>query len=99
MLPHERALVQRLKSKPFALLGVNSDPVADVPRIFQENGITWRNVLAGSVDGELPQAWGVGGWPTIYVLDSKGVIRFGDVRDEEMDRAVDSLLAEIDAAK
>jgi hypothetical protein len=25
MIPHERSLVERLKDKPFALLGVNSD--------------------------------------------------------------------------
>jgi len=97
MLPAERALVKRLASKPFALIGINSDPPKDVQKIFEENGVTWRNVLAGSTDGELPAAWGVGGWPTIYVLDAKGVIRFADVRDDEMDRAVDGLLAEIAA--
>jgi hypothetical protein len=34
-------------------------------------------------------------FPTIYVLDGKGVIRFMNVRGEEMDRAVDSLLEEL----
>ena len=36
------------------------------------------------------------GWPTIYVLDQKGVIRYRDVRDEEMEEAVLKLLAEAD---
>jgi Zn-dependent oligopeptidase len=39
----------------------------------------------------------VQGWPTIYVLDHKGVIRFKDVRDEDMDKAVDQLLEELKA--
>jgi hypothetical protein len=26
MYPHERSLVKRLEGKPFALLGINSDP-------------------------------------------------------------------------
>ena len=30
MLPHEKELVERLKDKPFALLGINSDQ-PDVP--------------------------------------------------------------------
>ena len=34
----------------------------------------------------------VRGWPTIYVLDHKGVIRFKNVREKEMDKAVDQLL-------
>ena len=38
------------------------------------------------------------GWPTIYVLDEKGVIRYKNARGEEMDRAVDALLDEIEAA-
>jgi hypothetical protein len=37
----------------------------------------------------------VHGWPTIYVLDAKGVIRHKGVRGEAMDKAVDGLLAEL----
>ena len=39
------------------------------------------------------------GWPTIYILDHKGVIRFKGKRGKAMDVAVDSLLAEMDGAK
>ena len=34
-------------------------------------------------------------WPTIYVVDHKGVIRYKNVREEKMDEAVDALLAEM----
>ena len=37
------------------------------------------------------------GWPTIYILDHKGVIRFKNKRGEAMDQAVDQLLAEMEA--
>jgi hypothetical protein len=36
-------------------------------------------------------------WPTVYFLDAKGVIRYVDVRGKDLDRAVDTLLAELDA--
>jgi len=39
----------------------------------------------------------VRGWPTIYVLDAKGVIRYTNVGGEAMDRAVDALLKEMEA--
>ena len=39
------------------------------------------------------------GWPTIYVLDAQGVIRFKDVRGEEIDEAVDQLLKELEAGE
>jgi hypothetical protein len=95
MIPHEKGLVQRLKDKPFALLGINSDGDAEKVRaIMKENGITWRNAVEGSTEGPIATRWNVKGWPTIYVLDAKGVIRYREVRDEEMDKAVDLLLKE-----
>ena len=30
MYPHERSLVERLKDKPFVLLGINSDPKKNI---------------------------------------------------------------------
>jgi len=100
MLPHEKALVERLKDKPFALIGINSDgDAAAVRKLLAEQGITWRNAIDVSTEGPWARAWNVSGWPTIYVLDSKGVIRFRDVRDAELEAAVNELLAELEAAK
>ena len=101
MIPHERSLVERLKDKPFALLGVNSD--AD--KVYYEsekaqNGVSWRSFWNGpkGTQGPISGKWNVRGWPTIYVVDHKGVIRFMNVRGEAMDKAVDQLLAEMTAA-
>lgn len=100
MLPHEKTLVERLKDKPFALIGINSDGEADaVKKILKDQGITWRNAIDGSTEGPWARKWNVSGWPTIYVLDSKGVIRYRDVRDEQMEEAVLKLLGEIEPAK
>lgn len=97
MLPHERSLVQRLATKPFALLGINSDEPAKLPEILKKEAITWRNAVAGGTDGALPTAWNVSGWPTIYVIDAQGVIRHRDLRDQELEDAVVKLLAETGA--
>jgi len=98
MYPHERSLVARLKDQPFALLGLNSDKDLEKlkPRLKEEN-ITWRSFWNGpnGTRGPISQAWNVSSWPTIYVLDHKGVIRFKNVRGEAMDKAVDQLLAEM----
>jgi thiol-disulfide isomerase/thioredoxin len=100
MYPHERSLVQRLADKPFVLLGVNSDRDRDALRktIIKEK-ITWRAFWDGGRDGPIAQKWNISGWPTIYVLDGKGVIRYRDVRGEKLDKVVDNLLAEMQAKK
>ena len=96
MYAHERSLVERLKDKPFALIGVNSDSKERVKMAMKENNITWRSFWdGGSTGGPIASKWGVTGWPTIYVLDGKGIIRYKGVRGEAMDNAVDTLLKEM----
>ena len=100
MYPHERSLVKRLANKPFALIGVNSDSDREkIKAVMKKEGITWRSFWnGGGTSGPISTAWNVSGWPTIYVLDAKGVIRFKDVRGEELDKAIDSLLAEMETS-
>lgn len=100
MLPHEKTLVKRLADKPFALLGINSDgPTAKVKEILEREKISWRQAIDESTEGALATRWNVSGWPTIYVVDAQGVIRYRDVRDEQMEAAVDKLLEELKAGK
>ena len=101
MYPHERSLVKRLENKPFALLGVNSDTDrAATRRAIIDNGLEWRSWWdGGGVGGPIATRWRITRWPTVYVIDAKGVIRYMDVRGTELDRAVDTLLAELAAAR
>ena len=101
MYPHERSLVKRLEGKPFALIGVNSDTDREaVKKVMQKENITWRSFWnSGGTRGPIATAWNVQSWPTIYVLDPKGIIRYIDVRDKQLDEAVDQLLREIESAE
>jgi hypothetical protein len=45
-------------------------------------------------DAPLLKQWNVRAFPTIYVIDGKGVIRNKNVRGEELEKAVEKLLAE-----
>src|SRR5438552_14047720 len=96
MYPHERSLVKRLADKPFAMLGVNSDSDRkQLKQVMEKEEITWRSWWdGGSTNGPIATKWNVSGWPTIYVVDAKGVIRYKNVRGEAMDKAVDALLKE-----
>src|SRR5437764_11494185 len=101
MYPHERSLVKRLDGKSFALLGINSDrDRSQLQTVLEKEQITWRSWWdGGSTGGPIATQWNVHGWPTTYVLDTKGVIRYKQVRGERMDAAVDKLLAELEEKK
>jgi hypothetical protein len=97
MLPHEKALVQRLADKPFALLGINNDgPAEEVLPRFRKEGITWRNAIEREQDS-LASRWNVSGYPNLILIDARGVIRkrwIGSPGDEVLDTEIDTLVAE-----
>jgi hypothetical protein len=97
MYPHERSLVKRLADAPFALIGVNSDSREKLQETIAREHMTWRSFWdGGDTSGPIATRWNVSGWPTIYVLDHEGVIRFRGPRGAALDAAVDQLLREMD---
>jgi hypothetical protein len=101
MYPDERSLVKRLEAKPFALLGVNSDQDREkLKEVLKKEEITWRSWFdGGSTNGPIATRWNIRGWPTVYVLDAKGVIRYKHVHGQELGEAVDALVKEIETDK
>lgn len=102
MVPHERAMAERLAGKPFVLIGVNGDSEkAAAKRAMTEQKMTWQSFWNdGSSEGGIAGALNVHSWPTVYVLDSKGKIRLkfdgygGKKTDALLDAVVDQLLEE-----
>jgi len=99
MVPHERTLVERFAGKPFALLGINGDPDSDAAkRAVREHQINWRSWKDASAKKEsISTTWNVRGWPTSYVIDHKGIIRYKNLRGSELEKAVERLLQEAEA--
>ena len=82
MYPHERSLVEKYKNDPFVIIGVNSDKDrAALKPDLEKNGITWRSFWNGETGtgGPISAAWNVRGWPTLYLIDPKGVILYKSV--------------------
>jgi hypothetical protein len=67
--------------------------------MLKEQNIKWRQAVDGTTSGPIATRWNVQGWPTIYVLDAKGVIRFKNPRGEKLGKVVDELLAEMGVKK
>jgi thiol-disulfide isomerase/thioredoxin len=85
-VPSEIKLAERMKGKPFALVGVNGDAVkSDAKRAVEKESISWPSFWnkEGS-DGPVPTIWNIHGWPSVFVLDAKGIIRYKD-EGEDMD--------------
>jgi len=96
MIPHEREMVKKFKGKPFALISVSADAKKEtVTSFLEKNEMPWTHWWDGQ-RGSIGTELNVRYYPTIYVLDTKGVIRFKDVRDKAMEKAVETLLKEVE---
>jgi len=98
MVPHEKALVDRLRDKPFELVGVNGDIQPErLKQGLQKYNITWRSFRNKAGNGKtISEQWNLGGWPTIYLIDQQGIIRnrwTDTVPPEELNREVDDLIS------
>jgi hypothetical protein len=96
MYPQEPAMVERHHGRLFALLSVNTD--ADRTTLREAIGkgeITWPCWRDGGPSGPITLRWGIDRFPSVFVLDHKGVIRHRDLRGEALDRGVDRMIQEV----
>ena len=90
LYPQERGLVERHKGKPFAMLSVNTDEDREtLAKSIASGEITWRCWADGGTEGPITTRWGISSFPSVFVLDPRGVIRHRNVRGEELDKAVE----------
>ncbi|MHC4550051.1 MAG: TlpA family protein disulfide reductase [Planctomycetota bacterium] len=93
MYPHERSLVTRMKDRPFALLGINSDrDRGKIQQTCKDKNLTWRSFWDESTSGPIATRWNISGWPTVYILDHQGVIRAKSVGFRDFDSLIEKLV-------
>lgn len=100
--PYQRAMLDIFDEDEVALLGVNSDArLETIQQAKEDEALDYRTWWDGhsqpdaetvAAEGPIATEWGVRGWPTIYVIDDKGVIRFVNKRGGALIDAVDQLL-------
>ena len=97
MYGHERSLVKKYSGRPFVLLGVNNDDEIDtVRKAIAKNNLNWRSFYDGA-RGPIVKDYGIRSFPTIFLVDHTGVIRYKNVRGEKLDDAIEELVSEAEA--
>ncbi|MBC8370213.1 MAG: TlpA family protein disulfide reductase, partial [Planctomycetes bacterium] len=95
----EKALVERYAGQDFAIFGVNTDDSKEeYLKKCKEHGVTWKSIFGGGAGpGTAAADWGVEYYPTSYLLDANGVIRYKDLRGEQLEEKVAELMAELNS--
>src|SRR5262245_56579057 len=102
MYPFERSLVERLKDKPFVLVGVNSDRDREkLKDVIRKENITWRSFWDGpGTSGLIARRWSINSWPRIFIIDQDGNVRYRIEMNQHVhqtiERAVNTLLRDLE---
>ena len=90
--------MKKLAGKPFVMLGVNTDTKTRLRRAMKRESLPWRSWWdGGDKEGPITTRWQIKAWPTIFLIDHKGVIRQRFVEEAEpkkIEAAVEALLKE-----
>jgi len=99
MYPYNRKIIEEMENRPFEFLGIMADRDIETTRKAVETGtISWP-VWWGGPDRELANKWGVISYPSIFVFDREGIVRYKSPRWELLGRAVHKLVEEAEAAQ
>jgi thiol-disulfide isomerase/thioredoxin len=99
MIPHQREMVEKLKDKPFALVSVSADEERQTAVDFvAKTSMPWTHWWNGDKGGMIDN-WDVNAFPTVYIIDAKGTIRYAEVGGgpdaaKAIEETVTKLLAE-----
>ena len=98
MIPHEREMNEKLKGKPFAFISISGDDTKETLTSFLEKEkMPWVHWFADRKG--ILKDWNIRFYPTMYILDHKGVIRAKGLRGEELEKKVNELVVEAEKAK
>lgn len=99
MFDHERSLVQKYVGRPFVLLGVDEDDDRSTLQKAQKQfNLNWRSWW--DEGNGIALQWKVRGWPTLFLLDHKGRVRWheeGASDSKELDKRIEQLVKEAES--
>ncbi|MGI9243015.1 MAG: peroxiredoxin family protein [Verrucomicrobiales bacterium] len=92
-VPHLKKLHADNKDKGLVIIGVHSKNGGDkMPAFVKDKGIDYA--VAHDSEGKTMKAFGGNSYPDYFVIDREGILRFADLANAELEKAVEQLLAE-----
>lgn len=92
-IPHVKEMLSKYGKDGLTFIGVHSDPnEAKMREAVKELGMNWPTLFDGNK--AVMKAYGADSYPDYYIIDRKGVLRFADIANADVEAAVQMLLKE-----
>jgi thiol-disulfide isomerase/thioredoxin len=99
LIPEQRQMIERLKNKPFALVGISMDDKKEaLVKFLAKEEMSWPQWWVGG-HSDLAEDWNIEYFPTVYVIDARGLIRNVGVTGNDLEKEVTELLRTMEKKK
>ncbi len=105
LFPHEKELVEKFREQPFVFVGADAErepgEIEIAKKLQTKNQLTWRSFNLGDPEGPIPLQWGVHSYPTTFLIDAQGIVRYRieGPQPQVVERGINQLLREMETAK
>lgn len=95
-MPHVKRVYDKYNKKGFEIVGISLDRSRQaLDSYITNNSIAWPQYFDGKYwNNDIATQYGVKSIPATYLIDKKGKIRFKSLRGSQLEKAVETLLAE-----
>ena len=95
LIPHHNELAKKYQAKGLVFIGIcDADGSEKMPEVAKHYGIEYP--IAVDLKNATSEVYKADSTPDFYLIDRKGNLRWADIVTEDVDRAIELLLAEED---
>jgi len=93
LIPHHNELAKKFQTKGLVFIGIcDADGSEKMPEVAKRYGIEYP--IAVDLKNATAEVYKADSTPDFYLIDRKGNLRWADIVTEDVDRAIELLLAE-----
>lgn len=94
-MPNVKKCYEEFKGKGFEVIGISLDNNKEnMMKYLEEVGIKWEISFSGKGwDDDIAKLYGVNSIPSLWLVDRKGILRYFDIRGEELKKAIEELVS------
>ncbi|MDR1155017.1 MAG: TlpA family protein disulfide reductase [Bacteroidales bacterium] len=93
-LPHLKELYAKTDRAKFEIVGIVGDSPSDaLTKTIDRHAVTWPQILSDDAN-KITETYGISGYPTTFLIDTEGIIIAKNLRGNELEEKVLSLMKE-----